>query len=66
MSVPAPLNAAVPEETSRVARAAFPQGNVFMRMHDELGPLYHTPSLRACFPIPGNPPKIPRDLPWCW
>ncbi len=35
MSVPAPMNDAVPEETVRVARAAFPKGNIFMRMHDE-------------------------------
>jgi transposase len=49
MSMPAPLHAAVPEETVRVARAAFPKGNVFMRMHDELGPLYRNPQLTALF-----------------
>ena len=27
----------VPEETARVARAANPKGNVYMRMRDELG-----------------------------
>jgi len=49
MSMPAPLHAAVPEETVRVARAAFPKGNVFMRMHDELGPLYRNPQFTALF-----------------
>ena len=27
----------IPEETARVAHAAYPKGNVFMRMRDELG-----------------------------
>jgi hypothetical protein len=30
----------VPEETKRVARAAFPRGNIYMRMRDELGAIY--------------------------
>ena len=25
----------VPDETARVARAAFPKGNAYLRMHDE-------------------------------
>ncbi len=29
----------VPEDTARVARAAFPRGNAYLRMHDELGRL---------------------------
>lgn len=28
---------AIPEETARVARAAFPKGNLLIRMRDELG-----------------------------
>ena len=30
----------VPEETTRVANAAFPDGNLYLRMHDELGPIF--------------------------
>ncbi len=30
----------VPSETSRVARAAFPKGNIYMTMRDELGTIY--------------------------
>ena len=30
----------VPEETCRVAQAAFPRGNIYMRMRDELGAIY--------------------------
>ena len=42
-----PLSDAISEETIRVARAAFPKGNVFMWMHDELGPLYRYPQFAA-------------------
>jgi transposase len=31
---------AIPEETARIARAAFPKGNPYMRMRDELGVLF--------------------------
>ncbi len=30
----------VPEETARVARAAFPKGNLYLKMRDELGTFY--------------------------
>ncbi|MHC5746302.1 MAG: hypothetical protein ACYTXT_31300 [Nostoc sp.] len=30
----------IPEETVRVARAAFPKGNLYMTMRDEIGTLY--------------------------
>ncbi len=33
---PQPI-APVPEDTARVARAAFPKGNLYMKMRDELG-----------------------------
>src|SRR5262245_29268516 len=62
MSVPAPLNAAVPEETIRIARAAFPKGNVFMRMHDTLGPLYRNPQFAALFSHTGQPAEDPARL----
>jgi transposase len=35
---PQPLDP-IPAETVRVARAAFPKGNTYMRMRDELGVL---------------------------
>ena len=31
----------VPEETARVARAAFPKGNPYLTLRDELGTIYH-------------------------
>ena len=30
----------IPEDTVRVARAAFPKGSAYMRMRDALGPIY--------------------------
>jgi transposase len=37
MSLPPEPLATVPQETVRVARAAFPQGNLYMRLRDEIG-----------------------------
>jgi hypothetical protein len=65
MSVSAPLNAAVPEETIRVARDAFPKGNIFMRMHDELGPLYRNPQFAALFSHTGQPASIIASATLC-
>ena len=62
MSVPAPLSDAIPDETIRVACAAFPKGNVFMRMHDELGPLYRNPQFAALFSPTGQPAEDPARL----
>ncbi len=30
----------IPEETARVAHIAFPKGNPYIRLRDELGPIY--------------------------
>lgn len=54
----------VPEETQRVARAAFPRGNVYMRVADLLGSLYQDQQFAALFPTRGQPPKRPCGLPW--
>ncbi len=52
----------VPEETARVARAAFPKGNVYMRMYDELGMLYANHQFAALFPTRGQPAEAPARL----
>jgi transposase len=36
---PQPINP-VPQETVRVARAAFPKGNLYLTLRDEIGTLY--------------------------
>jgi transposase len=40
----------VPEETRRVAQAAFPHGNIYMRLRDELGAIYDDHLFAPLFP----------------
>lgn len=53
---------AVPEETAQVAHAAFPKGNVYMRMRDEFGSLYTDQAFAALFPRRGQPAEAPGRL----
>ncbi len=62
MSLRAPLMYSIPEETARVARAAFPKGNPYMRMHDQLGPIYSNPMFAHLFPNNGQPAEDPARL----
>src|SRR5215210_6164861 len=62
MSLRAPLVYCIPEETARVARAAFPHGNPYLRMRDELGPIYTNPEFAALFPKVGQPAEAPAHL----
>lgn len=52
----------VPTETARVARAAFPKGNVYMRMHDELGMFYEDHQFGPLFSTRGQPAEAPARL----
>lgn len=52
----------VPEDTARVARAAFPKGNVYLRMHDESGRLSAARDVAARFPTRGQPALAPAQL----
>ncbi len=52
----------VPEETTRVARAAFRKGNFYMRMRDELGALYTDADFTTLFPGHGRPAETPWRL----
>ena len=53
---------AVPEETGRVARAAFPKGTLCLRIADALGPLYQDSQFAALFPSHGQPAAAPGRL----
>lgn len=44
-----PHNFEIPAETSQVALAAFPKGNVYMTMRDKLGPLFKDADFAALF-----------------
>jgi len=52
----------VPEETARIARAAFPRGNVYMRVRDALGSLYSDETFADLFPTRGQPAETPWRL----
>lgn len=52
----------VPEETARVARAAFPNGNRYLRLRDELGVFYEDTAFAALFSQRGRPALAPWRL----
>ncbi len=54
----------IPEDTQRVARAAFPKGNLYMRMRDELGEIYQDTSFAELFPSRGQKAESPGRLAW--
>jgi transposase len=52
----------IPEETARVARAAYPKGNLYMKMRDALGTIYQDESFAHLFPQNGRPVEAPWRL----
>jgi transposase len=52
----------IPEETARVAHAAYPKGSVFMKMRDELGVIYQDDAFRHLFSHTGHPAEAPWRL----
>jgi transposase len=62
MSLRPQLPGAVPEETARVGAAAFPDGNLYMRMRDELGPIFTDAAFAPLFAVRGRPAEAPWRL----
>ena len=62
MSLHPEVFALTPEDTVLVAQAAFPKGNRYMRMRDELGTLYDDQTFAALFPACGQPAESPWRL----
>jgi transposase len=52
----------VPEETARVARAAFAKGNPYLSLRDELGLFYTDAQFADLFPTRGQPAEAPWRL----
>ena len=52
----------IPEETLRVARASFPKGGRYMRLRDELGPVFDDTRFAGLFPARGRPAEAPWRL----
>ena len=53
---------APPEETRRVARAAFPKGTLCLDIADALGPVYRDSQFAGLFPQLGQPAAAPAML----
>src|SRR3954453_8804201 len=53
----------IPEETQRIAHAAFPKGTLCLRIADELGPLFRDDQFAALFSTRGQPADSPARLP---
>jgi len=54
--------APVPQETQRVARAAFAKGNRYVRLRDEIGVVFDDPRFAPWFPTRGQPAESPWRL----
>jgi len=52
----------VPPETVRVAQAAFPKGNPYLTLRDELGPIFGDADFACLFSVTGQPAVPPWQL----
>src|SRR2546430_1910054 len=52
----------IPPETARIARAAYPKGNRYLRLADELDPLFTADAFLALCPTHGQPALPPWRL----
>jgi transposase len=52
----------IPADTTRVARAAFPKGNVYIEMRNVLGTIYDDEDFSKLFEVRERPPIAPWRL----
>ena len=52
----------IPDDTARIARAAFRKGHPYLRLADELGTLFSDETFAALFPSHGQPALAPWRL----
>lgn len=52
----------IPEQTQRVARAAFPNGSLCIRIADELSSIFRDEQFAELFPRRGQPAEAPTRL----
>ena len=62
MSLRLEVPSGVPEQTARVARAAFPHGSMAMRIRDQLGPVFTDAAFVGLFSSRGQPAVSPGQL----
>ena len=61
MSLKPSVIAPVPEETARIAHAAYPKGNLYLAMRDELGIAFSDSDFAELFRGAGNRLLHPDD-----
>jgi len=52
----------IPEETAKVAKAAFPNGNIYLTLRDTLGPIFADELFKDLYPTLGQPAESPGRL----
>jgi transposase len=52
----------IPEETVKVAKAAFPNGNIYLTLRDTLGPIFEDVLFKDLYPTLGQPAESPGRL----
>ena len=52
----------VPEETARIARAAYPKGHIYLQLRDEFGSIYEDEDFMNLYPRRGQPAEAPWRL----
>src|SRR3954468_14855591 len=52
----------VPDDTAKVARQAFPRGNLLLSLRDKLGPIFDDGRFASLFPSKGQPAEAPWRL----
>src|SRR3982750_3001846 len=57
-----PLVPSVPDDTARIARAAFPRGNPYVLLRDRLGPVFDDAGFADLYPQRGQPAYTPWRL----
>jgi transposase len=62
MTLHAQNDFSIPEDTARVARAAFPKGNRYLKLRDALGTIYQDQAFAHLFPDNGRPAQAPWRL----
>ena len=62
MSLQAQPNYKVPEKTAEIARAIFPEGNLYMKLFDTFGSLFSDQDFAQLFPNNGQPAFSPVRL----
>lgn len=62
MSLQPLLDWTIPEETYRIAHAAFPKGNTYIKMRDELGQIFEDEEFSDLFSKRGQPAMSPARL----